>query len=195
MLEPGARYDIVFDFADYDHKRIIMKNVAGDDPFGGDVDLAGPSRTEEFLYMDRVMAFDVVQHLDEHVPDNFDPHKIHFPIELPHKDNTRRVALFEGTDEFGRLQPLLGTVDKAVDAKGKPITWPEKKPWQEAGLAGKQMQGTMAWHEPTTEIVQIGDTEYWEIWNLSAGKFSVLVMPISRTYNTYTHHHHLSLSL
>jgi FtsP/CotA-like multicopper oxidase with cupredoxin domain len=29
------------------------------------------------------------------------------------------------------------------------------------------MQGTMLWHEPTTELPKLNDTEIWEIWNLS----------------------------
>ncbi len=36
----------------------------------------------------------------------------------------RKVALFEGKDEFGRLQPLLGTAEPATDYTGNPINWP-----------------------------------------------------------------------
>lgn len=53
----------------------------------------------------------------------------------------RRLALFEGTDEFGRLQPLLGTVDPAADMFGQPILWPENEAFQGTGLAGKPMEG------------------------------------------------------
>jgi hypothetical protein len=172
MIEPGARYDIVIDFLHYGHQRIIMKNIAGDEPFGGDVVLEGPDRQGTgFDYMDRIMAFDVVKPFDHHVPDNFDADKISFSVEFPPVDNSRRLGLFEGRDAFGRLQPLLGTIDKAIDDKGQPVMWPENEVYKMAGLAGKQMEGTMGWHEPTTEIVRIGETELWEIWNLSAGKF------------------------
>jgi spore coat protein A len=78
------------------------------------------------------------------------------------------VGLFEGLDEYGRLQPLLGTVFPAFDASHVAIVWPDTPPYIEAGLAGQQMQGTMAWHEPTTELPVLGTTEYWDIWNLSA---------------------------
>lgn len=171
LIEPGARYDVVLDFMRFGHQRIIMKNILGDEPYGGDVELKGPDRKDTgFDYMDRIMAFDVVNPFDKDVNDNFDPHKIDFPVEFPDVDKTRRLGLFEGRDAYGRLQPLLGTIDKAVDDKGAPVYWPDKKAYQIAGLAGKQMEGTMGWHEPTTEIVRIGDTEYWEIWNLTEGK-------------------------
>lgn len=184
MLEPGARYDIVIDFSKYKGHRILMKNVGPDEPFKDELDLAGFDRQaaydeysmadgwggEDYRHMDRVMAFDVVKYFDKHVPDNFDPHKIAFPVDIPKPKKTRRLALFEGIDDIGRLQPLAGTVDPAVDAKGEPVLWPHKPAYVEAGLAGKQMEGTMAWHEPTTEIIRLGDTEIWEIWNLSAGK-------------------------
>jgi spore coat protein A len=60
---------------------------------------------------------------------------------------TRKVALFEGTDEFGRLQPLLGTAEPVVDE------------------AGNVVSGTIAWHAPTTENPGLNDTEIWEIYN------------------------------
>jgi spore coat protein A len=52
----------------------------------------------------------------------------------------RQLLLFEGTDEQGRLQALLGTV----------------------------AEGAKLWDDPTTEIVGYGDTEIWEIYNTTA---------------------------
>jgi spore coat protein A, manganese oxidase len=147
VIEPGGRYDIVVDFSDpaLDGKRVIMKNLGGDAPFGG---AFGGDLAEEDLFpnrqTDRIMAFDVVIPLDNAVPDGFDPN-------LPQYDGvsgtstTRRVALFEGKDEFGRLQPLLGTV--ADDLSGAtPYTW----------------------FQPTTETPALGSTEIWEIYNFTA---------------------------
>jgi len=34
LFEPGSRYDIIFDFKPFENKRIIMKNIGGDEPFG-----------------------------------------------------------------------------------------------------------------------------------------------------------------
>jgi hypothetical protein len=38
------------------------------------------------------------------------------------------VALFEGNDEHGRLQPLLGTAEPATDFQGNSIDWPDTLP-------------------------------------------------------------------
>jgi hypothetical protein len=74
-------------------------------------------------------------------------------------DRVRKVALFEGSDEFGRLQPLLGTAELATDFEGNPILYPM------GPQAGQQMQGAIAWHSPTTENPALGDTEIWEVYN------------------------------
>ena len=58
------------------------------------------------------MAFDVTLPFDSTVPDSFNPAAIALyggnanPVA-----RVRKVALFEGMDEFGRLQPLLGTAE------------------------------------------------------------------------------------
>jgi len=60
---------------------------------------------------------------------------------------TRKLAMFEGRDEFGRLQPLLGTAEAVTD------------------VAGSTVNGAMPWHTPITENPGFGDTEIWEIYN------------------------------
>jgi FtsP/CotA-like multicopper oxidase with cupredoxin domain len=94
------------------------------------------------------MAFDVVLPPDTNVPDAFNPQAIgHYGGNQDPVTNTRRVALFEGNDEFGRLQPLLGTAEPTLDVAGNVVT------------------GAIAWHSPTTENPGLGDTEIWEIYN------------------------------
>ena len=159
LSEPGSRYDIVFDFKNLQGKRIIMENIGGDEPFGGVI-----PGTQVFGETDRVMAFDVAT--GDNIPDSFNPANIsnsHIP-NINTVDRTRKVALFEGTDEFGRLQPLLGTAEKATDYMGNPIDWPNTPDYVNAGLVG-QMEGSIAWHSPTTENPKVGDTEIWEIYN------------------------------
>jgi FtsP/CotA-like multicopper oxidase with cupredoxin domain len=164
VSEPGGRYDIVFDFAALAGKRIIMKNIGGDAPFGGDFP-ADPDDLFPDRQTDRIMAFDVVLPLNGAVADAFDPNAIgQYGGNTASVARTRKVALFEGTDEFGRLQPLLGTAEPATDYLGNPINWPNTPEYVNAGLVG-QINGSVAWHSPTTENPALGDTEIWEIYN------------------------------
>jgi FtsP/CotA-like multicopper oxidase with cupredoxin domain len=166
LIETGSRYDIVFDFKRVTPgNRVIMKNIGGDEPFGGDI----PS-PQVFGETDRIMAFDVVLPLDGSVADvtplgGGAAVPIAFgPNVADDVDRVRKVALFEGMDEFGRLQPLLGTAELATDYAGNPINWPDTPDYVNAGLVG-QMEGSIAWHSPTTENPALGDTEVWEIYN------------------------------
>lgn len=142
VIEPGGRYDVVVDFSDpaLAGKRIIMKNLGGDEPFGGDI-----PGTAGFGETDRIMAFDVVSPRST-VPDDFDPGNLAGYGGVPDNGATiRKVALFEGMDEFGRLQPLLGTVADDLTS-ATPYTW----------------------FLPTTETPEVGSTEVWEIYNFTA---------------------------
>jgi FtsP/CotA-like multicopper oxidase with cupredoxin domain len=160
LIETGSRYDIVFDFKNATPgSRVIMKNIGGDEPFGGDI--PGP---QVFSETDRIMAFDVNLPLDSAVAD-VTPTGIAFGPNVPEGDDrVRKVALFEGMDEFGRLQPLLGTAEPATDYAGNPVSWPNTPEYVNAGLVG-QMEGSIAWHSPTTENPALGTTEIWEIYN------------------------------
>jgi FtsP/CotA-like multicopper oxidase with cupredoxin domain len=82
--------------------------------------------------------------------------------------------LFEGKDEFGRLQPLLGTAEPATDFSGNAINWPNTPEYSQAKLPDGtsspltgQMEGSIAWHSPTTENPALNSTEEWEIWNMT----------------------------
>jgi FtsP/CotA-like multicopper oxidase with cupredoxin domain len=158
----------VFDFSDPSlaGQRVIMENIGGDAPFGGDY---GDNLAPEDLFpdrqTDRIMAFDVVVPFDGAVSDSFDPTAIGpYTGNLNTVERVRKVALFEGMDEFGRLQPLLGTAEPATDYLGNPINWPDTPEYVDAGLVG-QMEGSIAWHSPTTENPALGETEIWEIYN------------------------------
>jgi len=150
VFEPGARYDIVVDFKGLEGKRIIMENIGGDAPFGGaygdelepDEDLFPDRQT------DRVMAFDVVVPMDTSVSDSWNAANFTDATRNPSRNDgstrtVRKVALFEGTDEFGRLQPLLGAVGE--DGTSRAYTW----------------------SEPTTENPALGALEDWEIYNFT----------------------------
>jgi len=145
-LGPGERYDVIIDFANPAIPaggRVAITNTARS-PYP---DAAKPLNK----LTDRLMAFDVVVPLDPAVPDasvtagtNLRP--LNGP--LPPVDTAgvpvRRILLFEGTDVFGRLQTMLGTVD--VD----PVTG---------------QQGTLTFKDPITELPTVGSTEIWEFYN------------------------------
>jgi FtsP/CotA-like multicopper oxidase with cupredoxin domain len=104
LMETGSRYDIIFNFTDLANTRVIMKNIGGDKPFGGEI-----GGDFVFNYTDRIMAFDVGA--GSNVPgDNFNLTALDEKLSiieaaqtpLGQPDYTRKVALFEGTDEFGR---------------------------------------------------------------------------------------------
>jgi spore coat protein A len=161
LMETGSRYDIILDFKSVTPgTRVIMKNIGGDDPFGGDI----PGE-QAFSETDRVMAFDVVLPFDNAVPD-VSPTGVSNGPNVPTATKTRKVALFEGMDEFGRLQPLLGTAEPATDYLDNPINWPATPEYANAGLVG-QMEGSIAWHSPTSENPALDSTEEWEIWNVT----------------------------
>jgi FtsP/CotA-like multicopper oxidase with cupredoxin domain len=147
QIDPGERYDLVFDFSQVPMgSRIIMENYGADAPFGGfefDPDDYFPDRQT-----DRIMAFDVVKRKRRWLPDRFDPSAInHYDGVHGQVDRVRKVALFEGKDEFGRLQPILGTAEPELNA------------------AGQLVSGALPWHEPTTENPALNSTEIWEIYN------------------------------
>jgi FtsP/CotA-like multicopper oxidase with cupredoxin domain len=150
VFEPGGRYDVVVDFSQVpEGSRVIMKNLGGDAPFGG---AYGDDLEPEDLFpdrqTDRIMAFDVVVPLNTDVDDNFNPGNLPGYSGVANGATLRKVALFEGTDEFGRLQPLLGTVAGDV--------------------TGTDVATAYTWFQPTTETPAYDSTEIWEIYNFTA---------------------------
>ena len=167
VMETGSRYDLIIDFKHVDPgNRVIMRNLGGDSPFGG---AFGDDLEPEDLFpdrqTDRIMAFDVVLPRDPAVLDA-SPVGIDFGPDVGTPTRLRKVALFEGKDEFGRLQPLLGTARPATDFQDNPIHWPTTPEYTSVGLIG-QMEGSIAWHSPTTENPALNSTEEWEIWNVT----------------------------
>ncbi len=147
LLGPSERVDLVIDFSQMNGRRLILSNTAGDAPFGGDL-VADPDDTFPDRRTDRIMAFDVVRSRNWHVPDRFDPRALPtYRGVRGAADKVRGVALFEGSDEYGRLQPMLGTA------------------WRTKDIDGKVQNGTMPWHAPITETPALGSTEVWEIYN------------------------------
>ena len=145
---PGERLDLLVDFkAVPAGSRVIVENLLGDAPYGGDL----PDADDLFdnRLTDRVMAFDVelpfnTSRSDTNIQDGDD---LGGGISVPDTTIVRKLALFEGTDEFGRLQPMLGTAEPVTDASGVIVN------------------GASTFAQPYTETPNLGDTEIWEIYN------------------------------
>ena len=134
LMGNGERYDVIVDFSDpaLRGQTIIVRNNAKT-PFPNGMTV-NPNTTG------LIMAFRV-----SNTP-AVDP--VNLPVTLrpaiaPLTSTvTRKLMLFEGMDQFGRLQPMLGVVDPT-----------------------NPFDGTLLWDEPTTEKPVLNSTETWEIYN------------------------------
>ncbi len=147
-FSPGERLDLIIDFKDVPFgSRVIVENLLGDAPFGGD--LPAPEDLFPDRRTDRVMAFDVEVPFDSGRLDSYimDGTLLTGGVSVDDTTTVRKLALFEGTDEFGRLQPLLGTAEPVQDVNGDTVT------------------GSLTWFQPITENPALDSTEIWELYN------------------------------
>jgi len=148
VIAPGERYDVLVDFRGYEGQQLVMKNNAkGPFPAGAVVD---PQTTGQ------IMAFNVGMTVSDNT-NNVIPGTLRSapitPQDILAGDSvarTRKLALFEGMDDKGRLQPLLGVAEPTTDVMG-----------------GTQ-DGSLVWDEckaPITENPGLDDVEIWEVYN------------------------------
>jgi FtsP/CotA-like multicopper oxidase with cupredoxin domain len=106
------------------------------------------------------MAFDVELPFNSNVADTAFGHgsSLGGGVAVGDSTLTRKLALFEGTDEFGRLQPLLGTAEPVTDVAGNP-----------------GVNGSLTWFQPITENPAVGSTEIWEFYNATGDAHPVHV--------------------
>ncbi len=77
----------------------------------------------------------------------------------------RKVALFEGMDEFGRLQPLLGTAEPATDYLGNPINWPSNDPNSIRPIRSSRWKALSPGTAPPPRTRPWARPKIWEIYN------------------------------
>ena len=65
---------------------------------------------------------------------------------MPVAPRVRRILLGEGTDQYGRITPLLGVYHPTNAGANR---------------------GTLSFADPATERPSVGSTEVWELWNVS----------------------------
>lgn len=151
LLGPAERADTIIDFSRVPAGNYVLGNVGPDEPFGGgepgdDFDQADPGTTGQVLQF-RVVAATVP---DRSTPPGF----LQLPAiaPLPAESVTRALALLEEmSDSFddAPAQALLGTIEG--DPNIAPATWTERE-----------------WMDPVTENPAVGNTEIWEIYNMTA---------------------------
>lgn len=173
VLAPGERADLVVDFAALNEEdagrdgsadgQFYLRNFGPDSPFGN----LPPDEIAEADTTGQIMRFDVDSTLDVpeiNLNENTDlrpllgaiPDPVSRLTDKNFDDGeliTRKLALFEGEDEFSRLQPMLGVVGKQQGYRNG------------EEVEGPLFEGSMTWNEPTTEQIALGDTEVWEIYN------------------------------
>lgn len=143
-IAPGERYDVVVDFTGYIPNinpdfapKITVTNFGADGPAAGaQQDPADIACTET---TGQIMQFHVTKPMSA-IPDATVGlgSKLRNKI-LPIKTNApaRQLVLFEGMDEFGRLQPMLGTL----------------------------ADGSLTWSQTITENPDLDASEMWEVYN------------------------------
>jgi len=148
LIGPGERYDVIVDFSNVPvGTRLLLWNDAAT-PFTGQVpdgvDYVAPTPG----LTDRVMAFDVIQR-NRTIPNASvelgTPLRTFQTSPLPPATAsgaaaTRKILMYEGTDSFGRLQTMLGTLE----------------------------DGTLVYSDPITEKPRVGSKEVWEFHNTTA---------------------------
>jgi spore coat protein A len=140
LIAPGERYDVVIDFSDpalLGQTIIVRNNAKTPFPNGATVN---PNTTGQIMAF-RVGTTPVVDPVV--LPASLRPN----PVATLTPNKVRKLMLFEGMDEFGRMQPMLGTINTT--------------------LSDPQidLEGTLMWSDPTTELPELGSTEVWEIYN------------------------------
>ncbi|MDX5443406.1 MAG: multicopper oxidase domain-containing protein, partial [Hymenobacteraceae bacterium] len=133
LIAPGERKDVVIDFSNPAlwGKTIILRNNARSPYPKG----ATPNPLNE----GQIMAFRVSVPLNNAYALTPVPATLTAALPDPAQAvKTRKLILFEGTDEYGRLQPLLGTFD-----------------------------GAKHYMDAITEEPVVNTTEIWEIYNFT----------------------------
>jgi spore coat protein A, manganese oxidase len=144
LMALAERADMIVDFTNVPVSNYELRNVGPDEPFGGgEFDPADPASTG------KIMQFRVGPAL---APDpTTPPANLVLPAitPLPPETVTRPVALIEEMSMYfddAPAEALLGTIDG--DPNVSPAIWTKRM-----------------WSEDVTEIVDVGTTEVWEIYN------------------------------
>lgn len=169
VFAPGERYDVVVDFSGLTGNNITMTNIGPDEPYGGGD--PGDDFEESCVYTTgQIMQFQVTKPMSAipnatvGVGSTLNTINWFNPAAADNANAPRQLVLFEGMDEFGRLQPMLGTM----------------------------ADGSQTWSEAITENPAKGATEIWEVFNATGDahpihlhlvKFQIMNREVFTPYN------------
>ena len=163
VLAPGDRADVVFDFSAPQlrgQSMTLLNYGPAYEPFKGqnpDGSLAGGAVAANPLTdpVGQVMRFNVgttdSQPNTATVTNGTVLDASFTPLLASDAAHTRKVGLFEGLDQFGRVTPTLGVAENTVDINGNSVPF-----------------GPLAFDAPATETPTVGTTEVWDIFNFTA---------------------------
>jgi spore coat protein A len=142
VFAPGERYDVVVDFTGMETQNITMVNLGPDEPYGGgvpgvDFDPACPETTGQIMQFKVTKPMSAVPNATVSLGTTLNSISRFDPLLADNAGNPRKLVLFEGKDEYGRLQPMLGTLE----------------------------DGSQTWFEPISENPNLNSTEIWEVYN------------------------------
>lgn len=168
VMAPGDRIDAVVDFSALDPGDTVMLVNTGPayDPFKG-LPVSGAASEGATPEVYNIMQFTVDASLPVEAASVDAGTLLNPDIALPSEANVsavRKVALFEGVDEFDRIQPLLGTAEEGDfhvyedDPDAHPYTLAD---------GGLKDFGPLKWAAPITETPTVGTTENWEVFNFT----------------------------
>jgi spore coat protein A len=156
VLAPGDRLDLVFNFQDVaDHDVTLMNIGPAFEPFRGltadgllvDATAATPDDSVGQIMQFRVAEGAPIDNATFNADTDLNSVQ---PLSEADAAQVRRLGLFEGTDDFGRLIAQLGVAEETTDINGNPVEF-----------------GPLAWEDPITETPQLGTTEVWEFYNFT----------------------------
>jgi spore coat protein A len=163
IVAPGDRIDLVVDFTNAQDDVVLQNIGPAYEPFKG----LGPASavvTNAVPGVDpvgEVMKFTLNSDLMPFHSKLFDNPADLTPNVVLNPDfqalteasatHIRKVGLYETTDQFDRILPLLGTAENTIDITGNPVK-----------------AGALLWDMPTTETPLLNSTEVWQIFNYTA---------------------------
>jgi spore coat protein A len=150
VIAPGERAEIVVDFEAVGMGNSIrFFNFGPDSPFGGlpvpEEEQANPSTTGQIMQFNVNQRLKVNQGLPKATVSAGDIVRDPItPLVADNPSQPRKLGLFEGSDEYGRLQPLLG-----------------------AFIDSTNSIESLTWDDEITENPYLNATEEWEVYNFT----------------------------